>query len=244
MSSRPLGVQPEPGEASTVSSPAQGRGEAEAVASIVKLSSADDAILTPRAERRKCRRVAALQTSDEEANARFFMALFLASWSIGFVALFFAQLYLRLDAVSWPPAGSPPPPRLLTGVSTLVAIASSFAYHYGLMGVVQDRRVQLRRGLLGANALAFLFLMIQLAAAVQAQVRGLRWDGGAYASVFWITAGFHYLHVVVGLMAGVWLYLNASRFRAENHLPVRLWGYYWHSIALIWTLLYLFVFLI
>lgn len=181
---------------------------------------------------------------DSEDSARLFMALFLASWSIGFVALFAAQLYLRFDALSWPPPGFPPPPRLLTGVSTLVAAASSLAYHFGLLGIEKGRTSQLRYGLLGATILAFVFLLIQLAAAVQAQALGLRWDGGAYPSVFWITAGFHYLHVVVGFTAGVWLYLGARRFRADRHLPVRLWGYYWHSIGLIWALLYVFVFLL
>lgn len=188
--------------------------------------------------------VATEDLATREANARLFMALFLGSWSIGFVALFVAQLYLRLDAISWPPAGSPAPPLALTGVSSLVAIASSAAFHFGLTRIERDEKSGLQLGLGLASGLAFLFLMLQMAAGFQAQARGLDWREGVYEAVFWITGGFHFLHVVVGLVAGVWLTLRARAYSAQSHLPVRLWGYYWHSIGLIWLLIYLLVFVL
>lgn len=180
---------------------------------------------------------------DRESNARLFMALFMGSWSIGFLALFAAQLYLRLDAVTWPPAGSPPPPLLVTGISCLFVMASSGLYQFGLSRIERGKP-GLQLGLIGATALAFLFLMLQLAAGAQAQARGLDWSESAYAAVFWITGGFHFLHVVVGVAAGVWLSVQAPTFSPDRHLPVRLWGYYWHSVGLIWLLIYLFIFVL
>jgi heme/copper-type cytochrome/quinol oxidase subunit 3 len=183
-----------------------------------------------------------------EANAKLYMGLFMASWSIGFFALLVANLYFRLDAVTWPPAGAPEPPVLVGGLATLVALASSAAYHWGLTGIEPPRasRARLVKGLFAATALAFVFLLVQLGAGLAAATRGLVWDRGVYAAFFWITAGFHYLHVVVGFAAGLWLALRArsGAYGPAAHLPVRLWGYYWHSIGLIWVLIYLFLFLL
>lgn len=173
------------------------------------------------------------------------MALFMASWSIGFFALFVAHLYLRLDAVSWPPAGSPPPPRLLTGLATGVVLGSSAAYHWGVRGIASGDHRRLARGLFGATFLSFVFIMVQIAAAMQGLARGLRWDSGVYAGFFWVVGGFHLAHVVVGFAAGLWLAARARRgdFTADRNLPVQLWGYYWHSIGGVWILIYLFIFL-
>lgn len=181
-----------------------------------------------------------------ETNARLFMALFLGSWSIGFVALFVAQLYIRLDAAVWPPIGSPPPPRLLTGLSTVAVLASSVVYQMGLWGVEKGRRGHLVLGLGTATALSLVFMTLQWAAGLQAVTRGLAWNQGVYATFFWVTAGFHYLHVAVGFAAGVWMWSRArvGLYTSENHLTVRLWAYYWHSIGLIWVLIYLLVFLL
>ena len=55
------------------------------------------------------------------------MAVFLGSWAMLFVALFFAYAFLRARAPSWPPLDAPSLPRLLPGLNTLVIAASSVA---------------------------------------------------------------------------------------------------------------------
>ena len=182
----------------------------------------------------------------DESQAKMYMALFMASWSIGFVALLLAHLYVRLDAVTWPPADAPTPPRALAGLSSLLVLASSLAYHFGLRGVEAARPRRLVLGLSAAAGLSFLFLLTQLAAAFQALARGLVWNDGVYGGFFWVIAGLHYAHVVVGFTACVWLVLRArgGAYRSDRHLAVRLWGYYWHSIGLIWLIIYLVLFLL
>lgn len=185
-------------------------------------------------------------STEHEENAKLFMGLFLGSWSIGFIALLLALLYIRLQAVSWPPAGAPEPPRLLTGLSTAIVLLSSATYHYGLVGIERGLRRRLAHGLLISATLAFVFLLTQLAAAAQALARGLAWDTDVYASFFWVTAGFHYAHVIVGFAAASWLFVRtqSGAFSGRDHLVVRLWGYYWHSMGAVWVLIYLFVFLL
>lgn len=174
------------------------------------------------------------------------MLLFMGSWSIGFVALIAAHLYMRLDAVAWPPAGAPAPPTTLMALSTGFAVASSLAYHRGLLAIELNRPRALWSGLLAATALSFLFMFMQLGAGVQASMRGLTWSSGVYGAFFWVVAGFHLAHVVVGFVAGIWLLAQtrAGAFSSGKHLPVRLWGYYWHSIGAAWIAIYLFIFVL
>ena len=174
------------------------------------------------------------------------MGLFLASWSTGFFALLFAYMYIRLNALEWPPAGRAPPPRIIAGLSTLFTIASSIAYQYGLYSLIKGKLTRFKQGLFAAILLTFVFMVMQLAAAMQAVARNLAWDSGVYASFFWLTAGFHYAHVIVGFIAGVWLIQKAyaNTYTSENYLVIELWSYYWHSIGVLWILMYVFVFLI
>lgn len=228
----------------TSPAPTAADGEASAEA-LTKLSTSAAALTRARPDRTSCFVDTATSSApDSESHARLMMALFMGSWSIGFLALIAAHLYFRLDALVWPPSGAPPPPRLLTGLSTLVAVASSVVYHRAYTRARADHP-GLGRGLLTASGLAALFMLMQVAAGAQAVARGLVWDASAYAAFFWITAGFHLAHVLVGFVAGFWLW---QRQRARELAPglllqVELWGYYWHSIGLMWILIYLVVFL-
>src|SRR5512133_777980 len=63
----------------------------------------------------------------EERTAHVGMAIFLGSWAMLFLALFFAYAFVRSRAPVWPPLGAPPLPRLLPGLNTLAIAASSAA---------------------------------------------------------------------------------------------------------------------
>ncbi len=164
---------------------------------------------------------------------------------MGFFALLAAYLYMRLEAGMWPPANEPEPPLMLTGISTIFAVLSSVFYQWGLHDVSKKAGKRLVPALGIATLTALVFIGIQLAAGVQGVARGLRWDSGIYASFLWLTAGFHYAHVLVGIGAGAYLTQNARLgvYNRENYLTVQLWGYFWHSICVVWILIYCLVFL-
>lgn len=66
----------------------------------------------------------------------------------------------------------------------------------------------------------------------------------AYASCFYLTTGFHGLHVIVGLIfllvATVRTY--KAHFNWYHHLNLEFASYYWHFVDVIWIFLYLFVY--
>lgn len=177
-------------------------------------------------------------------NALFAMKIFMASWVLSFFALIGAYLYLRMGAPVWPPDGAPRPPLGLTAASTGIAIASSLVLQSGINRWLSGRPAALGPALAGTAALGFAFLFLQLGVGAQALGRGLLPNLNAYASLFWVTAVFHALHVAVGVVA---LGVLAIRARRGELVPQagsspHLWAHYWHGVDFVWVCIFLVMF--
>lgn len=178
-----------------------------------------------------------------DRTAQVGMAIFLGSWAMLFVGLFFAYAFVRARAPVWPPLDAPPLPRLLHGLNTLAIAASSAA-------VVRAVRAQeLGRQRIAAAALAIAAALGAMFVALQALVwaglwrQGLVPSGGPYPSVFYAFTAFHALHVLVGLAALAWLAVRTRARAASPDTDVRLWGWYWHFVGAVWAALYVTVYL-
>ncbi len=183
----------------------------------------------------------------EETTAYVGMVIFLASWAMMFAALFFAYAFVRARALAWPPPDVPELPVGLPGLNTLVLIASSAAFQYGLLAIRKGESRRLTWALIATVGLGTLFLGLQLSVWVRLYAKGLHHEGsGPYGSVFYGLTGFHALHVLVGLV-GIGLLCRkawAKAFSAARYLPVRLWAMYWHFVGIVWALMFVSIFLI
>ncbi|MGH3320863.1 MAG: aa3-type cytochrome oxidase subunit III [Streptosporangiaceae bacterium] len=76
---------------------------------------------------------------------------------------------------------------------------------------------------------------------------GLTMAADPYGSVFYITTGFHGLHVCGGLIAFLFLFgrtYAARRFTHEQAISSIVVSYYWHFVDVVWIGLYTTIFLI
>jgi heme/copper-type cytochrome/quinol oxidase subunit 3 len=178
----------------------------------------------------------------DELTAHVGMAVFLGSWAMLFIALFFAYAFVRARAPAWPPPGAPPLPRLLPGLNTLVIAGSSLAVARAVQARELGRVRDAALALAAAAGLGAAFLALQGLVWAGLWRAGLLPSGGPYPSVLYAFTVFHALHVVVGLAALVGLALRARRGRA-GRTAVRLWGWYWHFVGALWGVLYATVFL-
>jgi heme/copper-type cytochrome/quinol oxidase subunit 3 len=175
-----------------------------------------------------------------ERTAHVGMAVFLGSWAMLFVGLFFAYAFVRARAPAWPPLDAPPLPRLLPGLNTLVIAASSAAVVVAVRAQELGRTKGARLALAAAAVLGAIFLALQAVVWTALWRRGLVPSGGPYPSVFYALTAFHALHVVVGLAALAWL---AAGGAGASRTRVRLWGWYWHFVGVVWVALYATVYL-
>ena len=174
------------------------------------------------------------------------MVMALASWTMLFVALFFAYAVLRLRASAWPPDGLPPLPTALPALNTLVLLGSSILLHFGTRPEAEAKRGALRRALLGTLALGSLFLALQLAVWVPLWRSGFRIDTGTYGSIFYGLTVFHALHVLAGLVVLAVLLPGAfsGTYTSGRASAVRLSAMFWHFVDAVWVVMFVAVYLV
>jgi heme/copper-type cytochrome/quinol oxidase subunit 3 len=173
----------------------------------------------------------------DEVTAWLGMVVFLGSWAMMFAALFFAYGLVRARAPSWPPPDQPGLPLFVPAVNTLVIALSSAALAAALRGLRARRRRIPARWLALAAALGGAFLVLQASVWARLWTLGLVPSSGPFASVFYALTTFHALHVLVGLVALVWLAGRAAA-RGASYRSVRLWSMYWHFVGVVWVVLY------
>jgi cytochrome c oxidase subunit 3 len=72
----------------------------------------------------------------------------------------------------------------------------------------------------------------------------LRFDSGAYGSLFYMLTGFHGFHVLLGatMLAVIWVRMLKGHFTADNHFGFEGAAWYWHFVDVVWLGLYIFVY--
>jgi len=76
---------------------------------------------------------------------------------------------------------------------------------------------------------------------------GLTLSSNAYGSVFYVTTGFHGLHVVGGLIAFLIVIVRVSkarRFTSQQATTAIVVSYYWHFVDVVWIALFSAIYLI
>jgi cytochrome c oxidase subunit III len=182
----------------------------------------------------------------QETTAMMGMVLFLGAWSMMFAAFFLAYGFMRARLTSWPPEGVAPLPWKLPLGNTLVLLLSSACYQWGVREV-RARGRQPGAWLLGAALLGALFVTLQGVLWRAMYARDLTpWSAGPYSSVFYGLTWLHAAHAVVGIFGVGYVAAQAlmGKYTAARHLPIRLWGLYWHFVGAVWALMFVTIFVL
>jgi cytochrome c oxidase subunit III len=144
----------------------------------------------------------------------------------------------------------------LAFVNTLILVASSFTAQAGVFAAerLQPRRTGGRFALKRWGMVEWFiltFIMGAIFVSVQAYEyavlvsHGITIDASAYGSAFYITTGFHALHVTGGLIAFLFIigraYL-AKRFGHHEATSAIVVSYYWHFVDVVWIALFAIVY--
>jgi len=178
-------------------------------------------------------------------NARLGMLIFLGAETMLFAGLIGAFLVLRLGAQVWPPPFQPRLPVGVTGVNTLILLASSLTMTRALRAIRRGDGDGLTAGLVQTALLGLIFLTVQGYEWARLVHFGLTVSSGAYGATFYTLIGAHGVHVfaaVVWLSVVLVLALK-GRFTAQRRVPVSLCGMYWYFVVFLWPVLYTLVYL-
>ncbi len=191
--------------------------------------------------------------------AAFFGALFYARnmsvpWLGGASNNFFTNLLLWPGFESTWPTNGPGnvggeyqvmEPFGLPLINTAILLTSSVTVTIAHHALIAGQRNVLKIFLALTVLLVFIFVFLQGEEYVHAyQEMNLKLTSGIYGSTFFMLTGFHGLHVTLGaiILMVVWLRVMKGHFTAENHFAFEAAAWYWHFVDVVWVGLYVFVY--
>ncbi|HEY8520420.1 MAG TPA: cytochrome c oxidase subunit 3 [Gammaproteobacteria bacterium] len=208
-----------------------------------------------------------------DRSFRLGMAWFIFSEVMFFAAFFGALFYARQFAVpwlagegdgfftnrllwegfenTWPTAGPARDevermgawglPALNTAILLTSGVTITIAHHM----LLANRRAGLALWLAATFVLGFIFVGLQASEYIHAYTElGLRLDSGIYGNTFFMLTGFHGLHVTIGaiILLIVWLRVLRGHFTPERHFAFEAAAWYWHFVDVVWLGLFFFVY--
>ncbi|MGQ0466038.1 MAG: aa3-type cytochrome oxidase subunit III [Sporichthyaceae bacterium] len=164
--------------------------------------------------------------------------VWLSSELMFFAALFAMYFTLRsvYGADNWPPdyvhLNLP-----FASVNTFVLVASSFTCQAGVFAAERGDVEKLRMWFIITFLMGAFFVAGQAVEYTELVNEGITLSSDAYASIFYLTTGFHGLHVTLGLFAFLFVLgrtYAARRFTHEQATSAIVVSYYWHFVDVVW----------
>ncbi len=130
---------------------------------------------------------------------------------------------------------------------TVILVASSVTCQLGVFAAERGDVYGLRRWFVITLVMGLAFVLGQLNEYRElVNHEGLTIASAPYGSVFYLTTGFHGLHVVGGLLAFVIVLMRSTvgRFSPEKATSAIVVSYYWHFVDVVWIGLFAAIYII
>jgi cytochrome c oxidase subunit III len=138
--------------------------------------------------------------------------------------------------------------RGFSGGNTLILVLSSLTCQLGVFAAEQGDVKRLRRWFTITFMMGAIFIGGQIYEYTNlVKDDGLSLKSDPYGSVFYLTTGFHGLHVTGGLIAFLFVLgrtYAAKRFTHEQATAAIVVSYYWHFVDVVWIGLFATIYLI
>jgi cytochrome c oxidase subunit 3/cytochrome o ubiquinol oxidase subunit 3 len=135
----------------------------------------------------------------------------------------------------------------LVSINTFILLASSLFVVLSIEAIRRDDQKGLAKWLFLTIIMGILFLGGQAIEYTTLYNEGHRYFNNAdkFGSAFFTLTGFHGLHVFVGTLicVGVWLRARKGVFWSSNYTTVEVFGLFWHFVDLVWVLIFTIVYL-
>ncbi|MEV7011089.1 heme-copper oxidase subunit III [Streptosporangium sp. NPDC051022] len=122
-------------------------------------------------------------------------------------------------------------------VNTIILVLSSVTCQLGVWAAEKGQVAKLRFWYIVSFLMGAVFVGGQLYEYSQLAHEGHTLSHSAYDSVFYLTTGFHGLHVTGGLIAFLFMLgrtYAAKRFTREQATSAIVVSYYWHFVDVVW----------
>jgi cytochrome c oxidase subunit 3 len=133
-------------------------------------------------------------------------------------------------------------------INTTILVLSSVTCQLGVIAAERGNVRVLRRWFAVTFVMGGIFIAGQITEyAVLIGKDGLTLASSAYGSAFFLTTGFHGLHVTGGLIAFLFVLARtymAKRFTHEQATSAIVVSYYWHFVDVVWVALFAMIYIL
>ncbi len=133
----------------------------------------------------------------------------------------------------------------LPALNTLILLTSGVTITIAHHAIRAGDRTKLNLFLFLTFALGFLFVGLQGYEYVHAyEDLNLTLESGIYGSTFFMLTGFHGLHVTLGaiMLVVIWIRCVRGHFTEDRHFAFEAVAWYWHFVDVVWLGLFVFVY--
>nr|YP_009227503.1 cytochrome c oxidase subunit III [Poodytes punctatus]AGI50982.1 cytochrome c oxidase subunit III [Poodytes punctatus] len=183
-------------------------------------------------------------TPTVQKGLRYGMVLFIMSEAFFFLGFFWAFFHSSLAPTpelggQWPPVGIKPlDPMDVPLLNTAILLASGVTVTWAHHSITEARRKQAIFALTLTVLLGFYFTGLQ---AMEYYEAPFSIADGVYGSTFFVSTGFHGLHVIIGttFLLVCLLRLIKYHFTSNHHFGFEAAAWYWHFVDVVWLFLYI-----
>jgi cytochrome c oxidase subunit 3 len=132
-------------------------------------------------------------------------------------------------------------PALNTAILLTSGVTLTVAHH----AMQQGHRSTLNFFLALTFILGFIFMGFQAYEYIHGYNElNLTLESGIYGTTFYMLTGFHGLHVTLGaiMLLVVWLRCLRGHFKPDHHFAFEAVAWYWHFVDVVWLFLFIFVY--
>jgi heme/copper-type cytochrome/quinol oxidase subunit 3 len=186
------------------------------------------------------------QTSTGVSNEKLAMWVFLGSDCLLFGGLISTYLLLRHRSTQGPTPSHEFFDIPFTSVSSFVLLFSSLTMALAVGAIHRGDMRRCRVFLLTTALLGTVFIAGQVYEFTAFVKEGLGYTTNIFGSAFYTLTGFHGVHVSVGIVFLLSLFVMSVRGKlgSDKAETVEIFGLYWHFVDIVWILIFTIVYLI
>jgi cytochrome c oxidase subunit III len=131
-------------------------------------------------------------------------------------------------------------------VFTTILVLSSVTCQFGVFAAERGNVHSLRRWFALTFVMGLIFVLGQANEYRNLVHEGVKINADGYGSMFYLTTGFHGLHVTGGLFAFIFFLVRTTmgRFTPAQATSAIVVSYYWHFVDLVWVALFSMIYLL
>jgi cytochrome c oxidase subunit 3 len=171
--------------------------------------------------------------------------IWLSSELMFFSALFAIYFTIRASSAVWPPHDEHPHVGY-SAIFTTILVLSSLTCQLGVFAAEKGDVYALRRWYALTFLMGLTFVLGQANEYRNLVHEHLTFSHDAYMSCFFLTTGFHFLHVCGGLFAFIIVLARSTigKFTPARATSAIVTSYYWHFVDVVWIGLFVAIYLI